>query len=788
MEKKTAKEIAIAATETTAWTVGGVVRLVLRIILTAVLVTALTVLLFACIFAYYVKTELNPKLKISLSDFALSLSSTIWYTDGNGVNQELQRLESRENRIWVDYENLPQGMEHALVAIEDKRFYEHRGVDWYRTAGAVVQMFFSMSNEFGGSTITQQLIKNRTENRADLVSRKLLEIFQALELEKTYDKWEIIEWYLNTVYFGEGCYGVYTAARTYFGKDVWDLSLAESASIIGITNNPSKYDPFIANTITDKDLKLTMTCREWNKYRQELILKEMYEQGYISFAEYQDAVAEELNFIVPMNEVRSQTVNSFYVELVTDDVVKDLMREYGYSEKAAYDRLYYGGLQIYTCIDMDMQAMLDSFFADRSNLPQPYLPSEQPLQVGMMILDPYNGDIRAMCGAVGEKTVNDAWNYSTDSRRQVGSSIKPLSVYGPALEYGLITQTTMVNDSPNIQLSGTSWYTRNAPNTYDGIISIRYALQQSKNTVAAQIVDKLTPAECYNYMVNRLGFTSLVESDANYAPMAEGALTYGVTVREMAQAYTSFVNEGVMTYARSYSKVTDSNGHIVLNNSPRQITSFSPNTAANMCDMLENAVNYGTGYGAGIQGQHVAGKTGTTSDDYDRYFVGFTPYYVAAVWTGYDNNATMLYERNPAVVIWHTIMEKVHAGLESKAFPQPVIGAPTNIFGSLRMEPVATPTPEPTATPEPAAETAAPDSQEEPEEGGEPVPTPIIPVDTEAETGVEAPPEEQPPAPPPEEPPQQPAVQTPPEPETAPPAPPPQEEPGGLAEAVPVEG
>ena len=684
------KQIVKTAADATAWTIGSILRLALRIVLTVIMVFIITGLFFTCIFAYYVKTDLNPKLKISLSDFALSLSSTIWATDSNGENYELQMLESKENRIWVDYENLPEGMEHALVAIEDKRFYDHRGVDWYRTAGAVVQMFFSMSNDFGGSTITQQLIKNRTENQADLVSRKILEIFQALELEKTYEKREIIEWYLNTVYFGEGCNGVYTAARTYFGKDVWDLSLAESASIIGITNNPSKYDPFIANVITDKELGLTMTCREWNKFRQELVLQQMYEQGYITYAEYRAAVNEELNFVLPVNEVRSQTISSFYVEMVVDDVLRDLKREFGYSDQAAYERLYYGGLQVYSCLDPDIQAVVDEFYSDRANLPQAdYNPSGQPLQSAMMIVDPFTGDIKGMAGAVGAKTTPDAWNYAIDSKRQVGSSIKPLAVYGPALEYGLITQNTLVNDSPDVKLSGTTWTTRNSGDSYSGIISIREALRASKNTVAAQIVDKLTPAESFNYLTEKLGFTSLVEADADYAPMALGALTEGATVREMAQAFTSFVNNGVMSYARSYTRVLDSDGKIILNNSsPKQITSFSPNTAANICDMLENAVIWGTGSEARITGQHVAGKTGTTSNNNDRYFVGFTEYYVAAVWTGYDTPAAMYFgNRNPAAIIFQRIMSRLHEGLESRPFPTPSIGAPTTIFGDLEEEP-----------------------------------------------------------------------------------------------------
>jgi len=688
LDRRRAKKIVNTTADATASTVGGVLRLALRVFVTVLMVIIITGLLFACIFAYYVKTELNQKLKVTLEDASLSLSSTILYTDNEGADHELQTLTSRENRIWVDYDLLPEGMEHALVSIEDHRFYEHKGVDWYRTAGAFAQMFLSMRNDFGGSTITQQLIKNNTNNKADLVSRKLLEIFQALELEKTYSKQEIIEWYLNTVYFGEGCYGVYTAAEKYFGKEVWDLTLAESASIIGITNNPSKYDPFIANVITDSDLDLTMTCREWNKYRQELILQQMYEYGYITYDEYQTAKNEELRFVRSEDEAYEQDIYSFYVETVIDDVIHDLMEKLDINEKTARDKLYYGGLRIYCCMDPTIQSIVDSVYKDTENLPQPYYASKQQLQSAMVIIDPYTGEVKAIAGAVGEKTINDAWNYATDSKRQVGSSIKPLSVYGPALENNLITQTTLVNDSPDVVLSGKpGWLPRNSPNRYDGIMTIREALKQSKNTVAAQIVDKLTPAESYRYLTEKLGFTSLVEADIDYAPMAEGALTNGATVREMAQAYTAFLNSGIMTYARTYTKVLDASGNVVLDNEPKTSAAFSPNTAANICNMLYNAVEGGgTGAGAAFPGMTIGGKTGTTGDNNDRYFVGFTSYYVGAVWTGYDIPETMFFYNNPAVQIWKSVMERVHAGLEDRSFPTPVIGGPTNIFGDLEEE------------------------------------------------------------------------------------------------------
>ena len=275
---------------------------VLRVLGTILLIVLVTGLLFLCIFAYYVKNCLSTDLDVQLSDFTVSLSSSILYEDSDGNWQNLTNLSSTENRVWIDYADIPKDMEHAAVAIEDKRFYKHKGVDWYRTTGAFINMFLSMKNDFGGSTITQQLIKNLTKQDDITVQRKLLEIFQALEFEKSYDKEEIMEWYLNIVYFGEGCNGVYTAAETYFGKEPKDLTLAECASIIGITNNPSKYDPFIS--------------RENNKARQETILKQMYEQGYINKEQYDEAVAQELVFVRSESDDATQTIYSYYAEAV----------------------------------------------------------------------------------------------------------------------------------------------------------------------------------------------------------------------------------------------------------------------------------------------------------------------------------------------------------------------------------------------------------------------------------------------------------------------------------------
>ncbi len=657
---------AYLATDTAMDTVSVVVRTALKIAGSLLIVLLLSGMLFACIFAYYVKTCLTPELDISLDDYKVNQSSTIWFDDGTGIYKELITLEGKEKREWVDYEKIPQYMEHAVVAIEDKRFYEHKGVDWYRTSGAFIKMFMTMQNSFGGSSITQQLIKNLTGQDEVTVQRKLVEIFGALELEKRYDKKEIMEWYLNVIYFGEGCYGVQTAAQTYFGKDVSELSLAECAAIAGITNLPTYYDPFYNE--------------ENNKARQETILREMYNQGYISYAEFKQACAEELVFAHTPDEAYVQQIYTYYEEVVIQDVIDDLVELKGISEKAARTLVFNGGYQIYCCIDPDIQAAVDTIYQDLSAIPKTTGGTQQ-LQSAIVVMDPYTGEIVALSGGVGEKASSFELNRATGTKRSPGSSFKPIASYGPATELGIITPSTLVNDASYITLSGTSWYPQNDGGGNYGVLTIFEALQYSLNTVAAQIVDKLTPETCYNYLINKLGVTSLVPDDCSYAPMALGQLTNGITTREMAAAYCAFVNDGVFTYSRTYSKVTDKQGNIIIDNGPRTIQAFSANTAHVMTYMMENAVENGTGTEANLPNMPVAGKTGTSGEYKDRWFVGCTPYYVASVWTGYDTPARINVAGNPAARLWKSVMKQVHEGLPYKSFTYPYLGGNTGAFG-----------------------------------------------------------------------------------------------------------
>ena len=653
------KRIAKKVAKNGFWIASDVFFLGLKIAGTLALIAITTGVIFACFFIYYVKTDLATGLEINPKDFVMARSSVICYIDPNtGREEELVTILSTEFRRWVDYEELPSHLINAVVAIEDHRFWNHQGVDWYRTAGAFMNMFLSMRDTFGGSTITQQLIKNLTHEDDVTVQRKLQEIFRALEYERQFSKEEILELYLNLVYFGHGCYGIGAAANYYFNKEVSELTLPEAAAIISITNNPSKFSPY-AN-------------REDNKERQEIILGRMFELGYIRTAdELRQAVRSPLNFQRGIDEEAEQIVYTWFEEAIMRDVVNDLVNQNGLSEQIARRRLYSGGLRIIATIDLEMQAIVDEIYQNPENLPT-VTGSVQQLQSGVVLTDPYTGEIKALSGGVGMKTRNMLLNRATQTRRPPGSAIKPISVYAPALDYGLLTPDSLYNDNPGVQLLGTTWLPRNASRSYSGVITVRTALRNSVNTIAAMVLDQLTPASSFSFMRDVLGF-SLAPADSDYAPLAAGQLTYGATVREMASAFTMFPNDGIRVELRTYSMIYDHNGEVLLDNSaPKEITAISDVTAYWITDMLIDAVVSGTGGSANLgRSMLTAGKTGTSSDSKDRWFVGYTPYYLAAVWTGFDTPAEMKSSGNPAAQIWKMIMEPIHEHLESRPFNRP---------------------------------------------------------------------------------------------------------------------
>ncbi|MGI5970476.1 MAG: PBP1A family penicillin-binding protein [Oscillospiraceae bacterium] len=719
--------------------------LAIKAVGTILLIIITTSLILACIAAVYIKNYIQPQLDMNLDDYSLNLSSTIYYQDKEtGQWLELKTLYGNENRLWLDYEDIPVYFEKAAVAIEDKRFYDHQGVDWYRTVGAFVNMFLGMRNNFGGSTITQQLIKNLTKEDDVTVSRKILEIFRALDFEKKYSKENIMEWYLNTIYLGEGCNGVATAAQIYFGKDVSECGLAECASIIAITNNPSMYDPYI-----DKKA---------NKERQELILKEMYDQGIISRDQYLEAVNEELIFKRGETAEVETEVNSWYVDQIIYDVTEDLMEEFNISEVAAEHLIYTAGYKIYACVDMDIQNIVDEVYSTNEYIPYTSSSGKQ-LQSAITVIDPYTGHVVAMSGGIGKKSGSLLHNRATMSFRQPGSSIKPVAVYAPAINLGLITPGTIMEDSPFSVINGVP-YPRNSNGRYVGPVTIYEAVRISLNTIPVKLIDQMSPEVSYDFMVNKLGFTSLVDSyeengqvfsDISLAPLALGGLTRGVSTLEMAAAYATFPNGGVYYKPKTYTKILDSNDEVVIEKPDTGKTAMKESTAYYINKLLQNVVSSGTGTAAWFKNMSIAGKTGTTDKNNDRWFVGYTPYYVAAVWTGYDVPEYINISSNPAIPMWKAVMQRIHENLEYKAFFTTATGPEiiNNLTDATSTEPEEeeeeepvdpselpfnpgdeTPSPEPSETTEPDTPTL-PELPAEPSAG--PTEGPSEPVEEPAE-------------------------------------------------------
>ena len=668
---------------------GRILGGIFLFLFTMVLIGICTAVMGLGIFKTYVETTLAPTLQVDASDYTMNLSSIIYYEDKeNGTWKEFQTVHGLENRIWVDFQDMPDALWQAAVAIEDERFFQHDGVDWKRTGAAVVNMFIGMKDTFGGSTITQQMLKNMTGDNDGTVNRKVREIFRAMEFEKNYSKEQILELYLNMIYLGKGCYGVQTAAEYYFGKDVSELTVAECASLIAITNNPSLYGPMFETTYTQED-GTKVTPRELNKKRQLNILKKMSEVGkdgkvedgfdpFISEAVYNAAKAEVLQFTdgstdaeaIVAKAVGGVKINNWFVDQVIWDVSEDMAEKYDITPAEARIRINNSGYRIYTTMDLEIQELAESVYEDRANLDVTSR-SGQLLQSGITILDPYTGDIVAIVGKVGEKTENLGWNYAT-GQRQVGSSIKPLTVYAPALDAGVVTPGTTFDDYP-VRLEGENPWPKNSPDKYRGWTNVTTGIQHSINTIAVQTLEKMSTPAAFAFATENLNL-GLVPADMDVSPLGMGGLTYGLSTVEMAAAYGAFANNGVYHTPRTYVRVEDAEGNIIMENEGESHVAMKETTAYLMNKLLKNAVNAGTGTSARFSGMTIAGKTGTTSNNYDRYFVGYTPYYVAAVWTGYDQPEKISYTGNPAITMWKLVMEQIHAELEDKDFVKPASG------------------------------------------------------------------------------------------------------------------
>lgn len=642
----------------------GIGHLLSRILITLVLIGVLCGCFCGIAFAMYVHIYINPSAQETAAEISkglgLNLNSFIYAKESDSDEYTLyETIKGKENREWVDSDKIPDTLKNAVVAIEDERFYKHHGVDWVRTIGAVKGWLLG-GTQYGGSTITQQLIKNITADNDYSVKRKVNEIFRAFALEKEIDdKDRILVMYLNTIFLGYNSYGVQTAAMQYFDKDVSQLDLAESAVLAGLTNNPSIYDVY--------------NHPEKVKERQETILAQMLDQKMISQEEYEAAVAEELNYR-PYEEYQQEikSTYSYFTDEVIKDVINDLMTEKGYSRLVAENMVYSGGLNIYATIDTKVQNALDEVWANADNFPNTEKYGEIP-QSAMVITDK-QGNIVGIAGGRGEKTSSRGFSYASDARRQPGSSIKPLATYGPAMDAGIATPDTTVYDRALIQdADGNPWPMNDGKYPTGRAMTVKEGMTRSLNTISAQLLKQLTPQKSYEFMTQQLGFKLVdsrtnedgtVQSDIDLAPLALGALTDGVTVREMAGGFSTFINDGVYGGTRTYTKVTDSEGNTIMENTPNTDKGFTNvRTAYYMLDCLQNVTAHGTAYGIQLDGVETGGKTGTTTSNTDIWFCGITPKYSGAVWVGYEHNYRLdgLYGRN-AANIWLAVMQKVHAG------------------------------------------------------------------------------------------------------------------------------
>ena len=569
---------------------------------------------------------------------------------------EGQSVSGGEKSIWCSYEDIPVHLRNAFVAIEDKRFFLHDGVDWSRTLQAAVNCVFRYDDRFGGSTITQQLIKNISADSEITIARKLREICRAIHLESHHSKEEILELYLNVVPMSQGCIGVGAAAARYYGKDVQDLTLSEAASLAAVTNSPTRYDP--------------ITSSENNRQRRNLILSEMQKQGMIAAGEAEAAMSETLTVIGSATEHPS--VYNWYIETVLDDVIRDLMAKRGLSHEAAVKLVYHGGLSVYTLMDSEIQQTLESYFSEYRNLPTA---CRDGMQMGMTVMDSHTGDLLGIIGAVGEKTENRLLNYASGALRAPGSAIKPLSVYGPALEEGLIDYGSVFDDVPLRFIKNGSGYTlwpQNSPAVYSGLTDLPHAIAQSKNTVAVRVFEKLGAETSYAYMTRRLGFDTLVRSrrtedggkitDLASAPLALGQLSDGVSVRAMTAAYCALADGGMYHTPRTYVLVLDGQGKVLLENPGEEHRAFSETTACLLTELLRGVVENGTAASVRLDEKvDVAGKTGTSGESRDKWFIGYTPYLTAGIWCGYpDGNRSVTAGGPTHLEVWDAVMEELH--------------------------------------------------------------------------------------------------------------------------------
>ena len=669
-------------------------------------------------------------------------ATTVYDSEGHEMTK---LIAENSNRTYVSMEKIPQNLANAFVAIEDERFYTHNGIDIkgiIRSGTTIIRTGGEKSQ--GGSTITQQLLKNNVfegwateKDRMAKVRRKIQEQYLAVNIERELSKEQILELYMNTINLGQNTLGVQAASMRYFGKQVYQLNLSECAVIAAITQNPTKNNP-ISNP-------------EKNKERRDICLKYMWEQGYITEAEYNEAMEDDVySRIQTVNQsVVGNTVNSYFVDELTEQVVEDLQEICGYDSQQAYRMLYSGGLKIYTTMDPQIQSIADEVFSNEDNYPanaryllsynltidkangdvenhspemfQTYYKQFNPNfnslynseeeanaavedyklavlepgdevraeninitiqpQVSLTVEEQSTGYVVAMVGGRGPKLASRTLNRASNTKRQPGSTFKVVAAYAPAFDSLGLTLADVKVDEPYNYSNGrpvSNWY----GGAYRGIQSLRQAIAQSLNIIAVKTITQVTPKLAYEYLL-KFGFTTLVESrttpdgrvvgDINQS-LALGGLTDGITNMELNGAYATIANQGLYIKPTLYTKILDNDGNVILDKTAQEGSQvIKETTAFLLTDAMVSVVTSGTGGAVNFGNMSIAGKTGTTSDYNDVWFAGFTPYYTATVWAGFDNNEKLPGDgsRGLAQKLWRGVMSRIHADKPNKSFPTP---------------------------------------------------------------------------------------------------------------------
>lgn len=670
-------------------------------------------------------------------------TTNIYDKDGNLIES---LIGAESNRVYVKINEIPKVVRNAFISIEDERFYDHDGID---VKGIFRAFFTGLSKgdfDEGASTITQQLIKNQVfdggaeDNFTDRFIRKIQEQYLAIQLEDKLDKDLILEYYLNNINLGAGSYGVQTASKRYFNKDVSQLNLSEAAVIAAIAQSPTYMNP--------------IAHKENNAKRRAEVLNSMLRLGHCTEEEYNKAMEDDVySRIQSVNEeMDEKSYYSYFVDELIEQALEDLQEEKGYTYTQASNALYSGGLSIYTTLDSDIQKILDDVYAnpdyfpavgstsyweltyalsiekangetihyhnndlkefsgstsknfsyfsnkeDAMNLIKDFKAAKvvegdkvlgentslvlQP-QSSMVIIDQSNGQVAALIGGRGEKTGNRTLNRATNTVRQPGSVFKVLSTYLPALDSAGMTLASVIDDAP-FQYPGTSKYVSNwNGNVYEGLTTLRRAIYRSMNVVTVKTFNQVTPQVGFDYL-QKLGFTSLVESETDQngrvfsdinLPTALGGITKGVSNLELTAAMAAVANSGVYTEPTFYTKILDHDGKVLLENKPVTRQVMKESTAFLLTNAMEDVVKIGTGSAVRFPNikMPIAGKTGTTSDDNDLWFSGYTPYYTATIWSGFDNNRTQA-DRSYHKRIWRDVMEQIHIqkSLENVPFTIP---------------------------------------------------------------------------------------------------------------------